>query len=202
MKQIIRLVEDNPDHADLVIWALQSFRIPIRLFGNGESFLRVVEDIPGCLLLDLVLPGMNGVEVLEKLRARRIEIPTVCLSPLPDTTAEARARKNPLVVDVLAKPVDVIGLRHAVALALAKDEKLRQRRDDSSRIQSLLNAMEPQTREVLRLLLSGWTNREAAAVVGISLRSVERRRAEALKALGCRNVKALAAMIERADVKV
>ena len=197
----IHVIEDNSDHADLIVWALRSLRHPIRLYCNGESFLRQILDRPGCIILDLTLPGLGSFGVISSLRGRRIELPIVCLAARSDSASAVRAIKAGAIT-VLERPVEVVTLRQAVTMAIAKDAMSRQRKVDRDAILSKIAGLEEIQRDLLRSLLDGLTNAQAAQRLNISLRTAERHRASVLKVLEVRTLNEAVILLTRAGIEL
>ena len=126
----------------------------------------------GCILLDLRLPGIDGLAVQAELAAREIALPIIMLTAHGDA-ATARAALKAGAFDFLEKPIDDAVLRATIEAALARDHEARDRASRRAAWQDRLARLTPREREVLDLVVHGRHNREIAAALGISPRTVE-----------------------------
>jgi two-component system response regulator FixJ len=145
-------------------------------FGSGLDFLDALPDLePGCVLLDLRMPHMDGFQVMEALTERNIDWPVVVMTGHGEVPVAVRAMKMG-AVDFIEKPFSEQALLncfgHAFALLKDREEAGRRRRDAHGRAASLT----AREKEVLQSLLAGQSNKEIALSLGISLRTVEMHR--------------------------
>ena len=142
-------------------------------FPDGSDFLAAVDTTArGCILLDLRMPGIGGLEVIAGLAARSIDIPVIILTAHGDV-ATTRAALQAGAFDFLEKPIDEGPLLKTVAAAIARDAEIQVQKDRRAAIHRQISRLTPRERQVLKLVVDGHHNREVARELGISPRTVE-----------------------------
>lgn len=171
--KVIFIVEDDHSVRDALALFLGLTGYSVRMFADAESFLRAYRpEWRGCLLLDIRMPGMDGLALQERLREMRCNLPIVVMTAHGDVES-ARAAFRARAVDFLEKPLDHDRLARAIEEGLADiddSERIEQRRLDYAR---LIRALTPREREVMDLVVAGRHNREIATALAISVRTVE-----------------------------
>lgn len=152
----------------------------VEAFASADEFLAHPLSIePGCLLLDLKMPGRNGLELQEALVAARKSIPIIFVTGHGDIAASVRAMKGG-AVDFLTKPYSAEDLLEAVERAMTKDKRDRRERAQLTDLESRARALTPREAEVLRLVVRGLLNKQVAAELGISEKTVKVHRARVM----------------------
>lgn len=170
---LIFIVDDDDAVRDSLVLLLGLRGYATRGFTRAKDFLSAVDrDARGCILLDLRMPDMDGLEVQAELAAREIRLPIIMLTAHGDV-ATARAALKAGAFDFLEKPFDDALLRTTIDAALTRDLATRDRADLQMVWQARLARLTPREREVLELVVNGRHNREIAAELGISPRTVE-----------------------------
>lgn len=170
---IVFIVDDDAAVRDSLALVLGLRGYATRSFARGEDFLATIDcSAGGCILLDLRLPGIDGLAVQAELAARAIALPIIMLTAHGDA-ATARAALKAGAFDFLEKPIDDAVLRATIEAALARDHEARDRASHRAAWQDRLARLTPREREVLELVVHGRHNREIAAALGISPRTVE-----------------------------
>lgn len=155
---------------------------------SAESFLAVAgPDRPGCLILDLRMPGMSGIELQEELTRRGICLPTVFVSAYGDVRTTVQALQGG-AQDFLTKPVDGEALLAWVRVAVEQDRQWRLQQQARTRLVERMARLSAREREILALALAGETSGEIAKRLGISPRTVETHRAHILLKLDARSL--------------
>lgn len=184
------IVDDDEAVRDSLAALFAAAGIPARTFADAEAFLSAWrDDQPGCVVLDLKMPGMNGLELQAALSRRGAQLPIVFLSARGDIPAAVRALKGG-AVDFLAKPTDSRALVQRVRALLAQTAALQ-------RQWASLTARE---REVLAQLTSGRNSKAAADVLAVSVRTIEGHRTHLMRKLGVRNTLELASVAADLDL--
>jgi len=167
-------------------------------YASAEDFLAAVRpDWTGCALVDIRMPGMDGLALLGELKARAIALPVIVITAHGDV-ASARAAFKGEAVDFLEKPFDEGSLLAALEACLAR-ERDRMAADAAGRQRSrALASLSSREREVFEQLLLGLHNRDIGERLGISPRTVEIHKARILAKLGARNVVELIRLLHRA----
>jgi len=182
------LIDDDPGVRDSLTLLLSLKDISTQPFANADSFLEsYTPERVGCVLTDLRMPGMTGLELQAALRERHIELPLVVLTAHGDVATARAALKNG-AFDFLEKPVDDAMLLDVLQNALRVDRERRssavQRSTSDERRERLTN----REREILKLLTAGHSNREIATQLGISPRTVEVHKARIMDKLECHSL--------------
>jgi FixJ family two-component response regulator len=167
---------------------------PVRAFASAAEFLADYAGEPGCLVLDIRMPGMTGLELQRKLADGGVEIPVVMISGHADVRIAVEAMTLGAVT-LLEKPFRLDELLAHVRRALEKDRADRESRLGSADTDARLASLTPKEREVLELIAAGKTNREMADDLGLSVRAVEDRRSRLMKKVNARSVVELMQML-------
>jgi FixJ family two-component response regulator len=184
MTPIVHVVDDDPGFRNSLRLLLESDRLAVETYARAADFLaRYVPDHPGCLLLDLRMPGMSGIQLQEELTARGIRVPTVFLTAHGDVPAAVTAVRRG-ALDFIEKPFDDEALIRLVRALLDRDAaawtESERRRNFAARLASL----SPRENEVLERVVDGKPSKIVADDLGISVKTVEfhrRRIAEKLQ---------------------
>lgn len=142
---------------------------------------------PGCMILDVRMPGMDGLQLMEELAKRGVTLPVVVVTGHGDVPLAVRAMRAG-AVDFLEKPYTEERLLEAVAAALAMGGEAAQRRVEAAKAGAQVAGLSPREREVLGCLVQGMANKVVAHNLGISPRTVEVHRANLMEKLGARSL--------------
>jgi FixJ family two-component response regulator len=166
-------------------------------FHSASEFLKhPPSDVPSCLVLDLRLPEIDGLQLQQLMRNGRVDIPIIFISGYGDVPSTASAMRFG-AVDFLEKPVEGARLLDAVANAVALDAVRRGRRRDSDDARQLLAQLTPRERQVCDLVARGLLNKQIADEIGASERTVKIHRARAVQKLGINSVTDLVRLLSR-----
>lgn len=198
---VVYLVDDDTEVLAALSRLLRAYGYAVRGFADPEAFLSsIAANELCCAVLDLAMPGMNGLAVQQSLRERGIACPTIFLTGNGDIHSSVTAMKGG-AVDFLTKPVDVEVLCEAVGAALGRAATERvaaaERRDLAQRFGSLT----PREHEVLRHLLAGRLNKQVAADIGTVEKTVKVHRSRILQKLGVRSIAELTRLAEHAGIQ-
>ena len=181
---VVFVVDDDPALRDSIALLVRAEGLAARTFDSTRSFLDAWDrSEPGCLIVDLRMPGLSGLDLQERLAGDDAAPPIIFLTGHGTVSAAVRALKAG-AMDFLEKPFDPATLLARVREALARD---RRRRSDARRLAALTR----REREVLEQVAGGRTNKVIAAHLGISERTVEQHRAHGMGKLGVHTVPAL-----------
>jgi two-component system response regulator FixJ len=188
------LIDDDPGVRDSLSLLLSLKGIRTQPFASAESFIETYRpEWTGCVLTDLRMPGMTGLELQTLLRERRMEVPVVVLTAHGDVATARAALKNG-AFDFLEKPVDDAMLLDVLHNALRADRARRMAATERSSTEQRLERLTDREREILALIAAGHQNREIAAQLGISPRTVEVHKARVMEKLECRSLAELIRM--------
>ena len=166
-------------------------------FHSASEFLKhPPSDVPSCLVLDLKLPEIDGLQLQQLMRNARVDIPIIFISGYGDVPSTASAMRFG-AVDFLEKPVEGARLLDAVSNAVALDAVRRGRRRDSDHAKELLAQLTPRERQVCDLLARGLLNKQIADEIGASERTVKIHRGRAVQKLGINSITDLVRLLSR-----
>jgi RNA polymerase sigma factor (sigma-70 family) len=170
---VVFIVDDDHAIRDAITLLLGLRGYTTRSFVSGTDFLAAIDgDARGCILLDLRMPELDGLEVQAELKARGIDLPLVILTAHGDV-ATARSSLKAGAFDFLEKPIDDAVLTTVLEAALARDRESGKRLEQKRALQRRLARLTPRELEVLQHVVHGRHNREIASDLGISPRTVE-----------------------------
>jgi FixJ family two-component response regulator len=196
-RHVVYLVDDDDALRRATSRLLQSSGLDVRAFASAEAFLSEYDGAePGCLLLDLRMPGQSGLELQRTLRERGVGLPIVFLTGHADVPASVHAMKGG-AIDFLEKPVDEDRLLGAIESALEADLAARRERGDLTQIQARLASLTGREREVLVEVVAGKLNKQVANALGIAERTVKLHRARVLEKMGAESLADLVRIAER-----
>jgi len=177
------VVDDDPGVLKSMRWLLESYGLEVKTYESAEDLLDDNDpDRPGCLILDLCMPGMNGLQLQERLVEGGVRVPIVFVTGHGDVAASVRAMKLG-AVDFLEKPVNDEELLDRVHDAIGKDlERCRLEREQG-KIRSRLDTLTARQREVMRMLIDGIPPKRIAANLGISNQTAAKHRTQVLNKL-------------------
>ncbi len=197
----VYLVDDDAAVARAIASLASLMQLRVLPFASAESFLTLKDEElqhEGCLILDIRLPGMSGLDLLTVLRDRKCELPVIIISGHADVplAVEAMCRG---AMTVLEKPFGLETIMHHIRQALELDRKRRTQLQQRNSARERLNNLTPREHEVLTLIPQGLTNKEIAAQLHLTLRAIEDRRARLMRRLGVRSVAELLLLVQQAD---
>ena len=194
----VYVVDDEPDMLKALERLLGAAGFSVQTFPSPEQFLARHDDtVPGCIVLDLALPGLNGLELQQALQAQGSALPIVFLTGRGDIAASVRAMKLG-AADFLTKPVDADDLIAAVNAALERNREQRADRAEKHLVASRLAALTARERDVFDLIAQGRLNKQIAAECGTVEKTIKFHRANLMRKLGVRTVADLVRLAERA----
>ena len=162
------IVDDDPSHRDSLQFLLESVGMEVRSFSSARDFLDGADpETPGCLLLDVRMPGMSGLDLQNELAKAKISLPIIFLTGHGTVPMSVRAIKAG-AVDFLQKPYDEQDLFNAIHQAIEQDRQTRTERKNLREIHTLINSLTPREYQVFTLLVSGMLNKQVAYRLGIT----------------------------------
>jgi RNA polymerase sigma factor (sigma-70 family) len=180
---LIHVVDDDTSMRSALVRLLVEYGFETRGYSStGEFLLQPLSDRPGCLLLDLRLPGPSGLDLQAALQQHKIMLPVVFLSGHATVDSSVRAMKAG-AVDFLTKPVKRELLLDAVQRALARDAEQRTTREEADQLRARFASLTPRQREVFDLIVAGKLNKQIAYELGVAERTVKREREQVMAKL-------------------
>lgn len=167
------IVDDNKDFRESLCALMESAGLAAETFVNAQDFLDNHDSTDsGCLVLDIKMPGMNGLELQEKLAKDRVEIPVIIMSAHGNVEKAVRAMRTG-AVDFIRKPYEAEVLLDRIWQALELDAKRRKEDAERAEVAERFALLTPRETEVLRLLVEGKAAKEIAFALGLSRKTVD-----------------------------
>jgi FixJ family two-component response regulator len=199
-RSIVFVVDDDPSVRDAIRRLLETVDLPVEAFGSAREFLAGdLPDIPSCLVLDVRLPGISGIDFQRELNKGDIRIPIIFITAHGDVPMSVKAMKAG-AVEFLIKPFHDQDLLDAVQMALEKD-RLRRLADAAiAELQGRLQTLTPREREVFPLVISGLLNKQIAAEMNASEGTVKVHRSQLMRKMEAKSVPDLVRMAEKLGI--
>ena len=176
----VYVVDDDPAMRDSLRWLLESVDFSVQVFDSATAFLDGYGgERPACLVLDVRMPGMSGLDLQDELVRRGVTIPMIMISAHGDVPVAVRALKSG-AIDFIEKPFSDQLLLDRVRQALQRDERAAQADEVKSKIKDRLDSLTPREREVLEMVVEGSPNRAIAANLDLSQKTIEIHRARVM----------------------
>jgi RNA polymerase sigma factor (sigma-70 family) len=200
--QTVFIVEDAPEVRKSLSRVISAAGYQVRAFESAEGFLAEHQgDAQGCLLLDICMPGLDGIELQHELLGSPPALPIVFLTGIDDIQTSVCAMKDG-AVDFLTKPIDSARLFGALEEALRRDEEQRQRIAIRRVIRRRLDTLTPREQEVMAHVIRGRLNKQIAAEMGTGEKTVKVHRARVMSKMGARSVAELVQLGARVGVEI
>ena len=191
------VVDDDEAVRDSMKWLVESVGLRVEIFESAQAFLAGYDPgRPGCLVLDVRMPGMSGLELQERLAEEDIGIPVIVMTGFGDVPTAVRAMKTG-AVDFIEKPFNDQAMLDLIHDSLERDAEMRRERSVKAAARAQLEKLTQREREVMRLVVSGMSNKEIARELDIAPKTVEAHRAKVMEKMG---VGSLAELVQTAAV--
>jgi FixJ family two-component response regulator len=197
---IVFVVDDDPSVRRSIQRLVESVGLQVELFGSAQEFLRSERpDAPSCLVLDIRLPGISGLDFQRQLAEANIHIPIVFITAHGDIPMTVRAMKAG-AVEFLTKPFHDQDLLDAIQLAIERDSARRKHESEIALLREHYESLTPREREVLPLVVSGLLNKQIAANIGASEATVKVHRSQLMRKMGAESLADLVRMTEKLGI--
>lgn len=178
---VVYIVDDDEAIRSALRLLMKSANLRVAVCASAEEFLKTYKsELPGCLVLDIRMPGMSGLELQKLLLERHIRVPVVIMSGHGDVTMVVQAMKSG-AADFIEKPFKNDVLLELVKQCVARDVETRKAERQHVEAAARIASLTPREREVMELLIQGKRNKIIASVLGISNRTVEAHRAKIME---------------------
>jgi FixJ family two-component response regulator len=194
---IVFVIDDDPSVRSSLKFLLSTVGLQVESFGSADAFLhRKLADVPSCLVLDVRLPGLSGLDFQHELAARHIRIPVVFLTGHGDIPMSVRAIKAG-AVEFLTKPFRDQDLLDAVRIALERDCARREQEKEVTDLQRRFNSLTAREQQVISMIVSGMLNKQIAGQLGTAESTVKVQRSRAMEKMQAASLVDLVRMIEK-----
>jgi FixJ family two-component response regulator len=199
-QSIVFVIDDDASVRQALQSLLRSVGLPIQTFASTAEFLSTkLPYVSSCLVLDVRLPGVSGLDFQSELAKAKIEIPIIFISGHGDIPMSVKAMKAG-AVEFLTKPFRDQDLLEAIQVALERDRARQQREAEMVLLQERFESLTPREREVLKRVIDGFLNKQIAAEIGTSETTVKVHRGQLMRKMGARSLPELVRMAERMGI--
>ena len=199
---VVFVVDDDPSVRRAIKRLVESVGLQVELFGSAQEFLRSKRpNAPSCLVLDVRLPGISGLDFQRELADANIHIPIIFITAHADIPMTVRAMKAG-AVEFLTKPFRDQDLLDAIHLALERDHTRRLREEEVAKLRGRYESLTPREREVLPWVVSGLLSKQIADAIAATEATVKVHRSQLMRKMGAKSVADLVRMAEKIGISV
>lgn len=202
MRQIptVFIVDDDAGLCESLRALVQSVGLTAEVYPNAAVFLENLTPEPlGCLILDVLLPGMSGPDLQKELVARRADIPIIMMTGYPDVSVAVQAMKDG-AFDFIEKPFSMQRVLDSVQRAIAHHSRLRRHREQGEEVRRRLAQLSQRERQIANLVADGMTSSDIAARLGLQKKTIDVYRSHINKKMRARNAADLVRMVHSGSV--
>lgn len=199
---VVHVVDDDGAIRDALVLLLEAAGLTARAHADGATFLETLDPVqPGCVVADVRMPGLSGLDVQRVLHDRRVDLPVIIITGHADVAMAVQALKDG-AADFIEKPFDEDVLLSAVGRALDSGARAFRERRQLDDIVSRAASLTPREREVMDLVVQGYPNKAVAVELSISARTVEIHRGRVMEKMGAASLSDLVRMALRLEEAV
>lgn len=188
------IIDDDQAVARSLRWLIESVQLKVETFSSAQAFIDGYDaSKPGCMVLDVRMPGMSGLDLQERLAVQRIDVPIIFITGHGDVKMAVRAVKSG-AFDFIEKPFNDQDLLDRIQKAIIFDAEQRGKSFLRAQLLALFANLTPREREVLDLVVEGMSNKAIARLLGLSAKTVEVHRAKMMEKMLARSVADLVKM--------
>jgi FixJ family two-component response regulator len=199
---MVFVVDDDAPMRESLRNLIRSVGLRVELFSSAQEFLESNRpEMPSCLVLDVRLPGLSGLDLQKRTTEAGMEIPIIFITGYGDIPMTVRAMKAG-AVEFLSKPFRDQDLLDAIQLALERDRKARHQRASLEELRSRFARLTPREREVMARVVAGLLNKQVGAQLGMSETTVKIHRHQVMEKMGAASLPELVRMADRLGIRV
>lgn len=177
----VYVVDDDEAMRESLTWLIESVGLNVETYASADEFLEsYYPGRPGCVLLDVRMPGMSGLELQGHLQKQQVTVPVIMITGHGDVPMAVRAMKSG-AIDFIEKPFNDEQLLESIRNALAVDDTRRDEQSFKAEVASRLEQLTPRESEVMDMVTAGKSNKEIANSLGVSAKTVEAHRAKVME---------------------
>ena len=197
---VVFVVDDDAPMRESLKNLIRSVGLRVEAFASAQEFLRRTRpDVPGCLVLDVRLPGLSGLDLQQRMAAADSAIPIIFITGHGDIPMTVQAMKAG-AVEFLTKPFRDQELLDAIQQALARDRQAREQRAQLAELRSRYHSLTPREREVIALVVTGLLNKQIAGELGTSEAAVKVHRQHVMEKMGAASLAELVRLADRLGI--
>jgi len=197
---IVFVVDDDPSIREAIKSLICLVGLRVETFGSAQEFLRTERpDLPGCVVLDVEMPGLSGLDLQRELAANGIKLPIIFITGYGDIPMSVRAMKAG-ATEFLTKPFRDQDLLDAIQQALERDRTARLHSKEIAELRQRFDALTSREREVMSLVVGGWLNKQIGFELKISEITVKIHRGRVMSKMGAQSLAELVRMTERLEL--
>jgi len=197
---VVFVVDDDSSVREAIKSLIRSVGLRVETFGTAQEFLRSTRpDAPACVVLDVRLPGLSGLDLQHELTTHGINLPIIFITGHGDIPMSVRAMKAG-ALEFLTKPFRDQDLLDAIQQALERDRSARQQRSETAELRERFDSLTSREREVMGLVVSGLLNKQIAGELGTSEVTIKIHRSQVMKKMGAGSLAELVRMTEKLGI--
>lgn len=194
-RPVVFVVDDDDSVRNSLRWLLESVDLAVETYATAEAFLEAYDRArPGCLVLDIRMPGMSGLDLHEKLQAGALALPVIIITGHADVPMAVRAMKAG-AFDFIEKPFNDQVLLERIQDGIARDQEARRAEARRTEVAARVGELTPREREVMDGVVAGRSNKEMASDMGLSVKTVEAHRARVMEKMRAESLSYLVTMV-------